>query len=431
MTRSSQTIPNQALPRIRDPRLDFFRGIAMFIILLAHTPGNPWTLWIPARFGFSDATEIFVFCSGMASALAFGRVFDQHGLPLGSLRIAHRVWQVYWSHIGMFLAVCFVVILLNMSETGTRDYVGQLNLYPFMNNTVPNLVGLMTLTYVPNYFDILPMYLVILMMIPAVMALARISLRAALAAVVLVWLASNVEGIAEAGATWLVPLAQQLDFLHLPAQYWFNPPNDTRSWFFNPFGWQLVFFTGFALMRGWIKPPPVTPVLIALAAAIVILTVPFGWFRIHREIAWIAEWRSDYRFLIGKSDFGLLRYVHFLALAYLGWAAAGPSGSRLSVGRIWTRIVAVIRKVGQQSLAIFVTSMVLARVLGYLLDVYSRTDGVPGKDPVIVALVNLFGFGVIIATAYLVAWIKSQPWRAAASQRSVDSGAETIEGRPA
>ena len=47
---------------VRDPRLDFYRGIAMFIILLAHTPGNWWTLWIPARFGFSDATEIFVFC---------------------------------------------------------------------------------------------------------------------------------------------------------------------------------------------------------------------------------------------------------------------------------------------------------------------------------------------------------------------------------
>ena len=26
----------------RDPRLDFFRGIAMFIILIAHTPNNSW-----------------------------------------------------------------------------------------------------------------------------------------------------------------------------------------------------------------------------------------------------------------------------------------------------------------------------------------------------------------------------------------------------
>ena len=56
----------------------------MWIILIAHIPGNPWTLWIPARFGFSDATEIFVFCSGMASALAFGTIFRRAGWLLGS-----------------------------------------------------------------------------------------------------------------------------------------------------------------------------------------------------------------------------------------------------------------------------------------------------------------------------------------------------------
>ena len=39
-------------PKQRDPRLDFFRGIGMFIILIAHITDNPWTLWIPARFGF-------------------------------------------------------------------------------------------------------------------------------------------------------------------------------------------------------------------------------------------------------------------------------------------------------------------------------------------------------------------------------------------
>ena len=62
--------------RPRDPRLDFFRGLGMFIIFIAHLPWNSWALYIPARFGFSDATEIFVFCSGMASAIAFGRIFD-------------------------------------------------------------------------------------------------------------------------------------------------------------------------------------------------------------------------------------------------------------------------------------------------------------------------------------------------------------------
>ncbi|MCC2100169.1 MAG: OpgC domain-containing protein, partial [Hyphomicrobiales bacterium] len=89
----------------RDPRLDFFRGIGMFIILVAHIPWNPWTNWIPARFGFSDAADLFVFCSGMASALAFATIFDRNGLLLGGLRILHRVWQVYWAHIGGFFVV--------------------------------------------------------------------------------------------------------------------------------------------------------------------------------------------------------------------------------------------------------------------------------------------------------------------------------------
>ena len=56
----------------RDPRLDFFRGLGMFIIFFAHTPGNIVKQFIPARFGPSDATEVFIFCSGLASALAFG-----------------------------------------------------------------------------------------------------------------------------------------------------------------------------------------------------------------------------------------------------------------------------------------------------------------------------------------------------------------------
>ena len=77
----------------------------MFIILCAHTPSNFFTSWIPARWGFSDATEIFVFCSGMASAIAFGRSFDRAGWRLGTGRVAYRVWQVYWAHIGMFFAI--------------------------------------------------------------------------------------------------------------------------------------------------------------------------------------------------------------------------------------------------------------------------------------------------------------------------------------
>ncbi|MEM8789569.1 MAG: OpgC domain-containing protein [Pseudomonadota bacterium] len=411
----------------RDPRLDFFRGVAMFIILLAHTPGNTWTLWIPARWGFSDATEIFVFCSGMASALAFGAVFANRGWTMGTIRVAHRVWQVYWSHIAMFFAVLFLVIALNHTGlTPEKDQVGRLNLYPFLNNAGDNLLGLMTLTYVPNYFDILPMYLVILCLIPVMMGLSRLSVWAVFALMFALWLPTQIGRWHANGVEGLEALIPYVSILDLPAQYWFNPPNNTREWFFNPFAWQLVFFTGFALMRGWIPAPPVRWWLILPALALVLANVVvsnvgvriwtfdavrgLGWDWTSQWRAAVIDWRVENRHLFSKTDIGVLRYLHFLALAYLAWAAAGPGGKYLSMGAVWTAVVTVVRKVGQQSLAVFVTSMVLARFLGFLMDIYAVREGMP-KDPIIVALINLFGFAVIIATAYTVAWFKAEPWR--------------------
>jgi hypothetical protein len=74
----------------------------------------------------------------------------------------------------------------------------------------------------------------------------------------------------------------------------------------------------------------------------------------------------------GKTDFGPLRFLHFLALAYLAWVAVGPMGARLSRGTWWPRVVAVVMKVGRQSLAVFVAGLVLSRLLGVALDLRPR-----------------------------------------------------------
>jgi len=373
----------------RDIRLDFYRGLAMFIILMAHTPHNPFTLWIPARFGFSDATEIFVFCSGMASSIAFGKVFAERGWAMGAARIGYRVWQVYWAHICLFFAVAATVSTLNATGLFARDYVGQLNLYPFFKNAQTMLPSLLTLRYVPNYFDILPMYLAILAMVPLVMALSRLSL----------WLV--------AGLVLALWMGAQLQWLELPAEPW-----SARPWFFNPFGWQLVFFTGFALMRGWIPAPPVNRRLIVLAAVVVVVIVPLAYFRIIREVDAIRHWRSEYNYLIWKSDFGILRYVHFLALAYLAWVVAGPGGARLKadprgrIGEAWQMVLSWILKVGQQSLAVFVFSMWLARLLGLTLDLAGHTT-------LAVWAVNIFGLGALVVLAHVTGWFKAHPWRKA------------------
>jgi len=375
--------------RQRDLRLDFFRGIGMFIILIAHITGNPWTLWIPARFGFSDATEMFVFCSGMASAIAFGAVFARAGWMMGTLRILHRIWQVYWVHLGVFFLTLALMLALNMTGAFPRNEVNALNLLPFLNNTGPNLIGLLTLTYVPNYFDILPMYLVILALIPVMMALARVDVRLALLASLALWVAAT------AG-------------LNLPAELWFTKPS-VRPWFFNPFAWQLVFFTGFALMAGWLPAPPVRRGLVWLAVGIVLLSVPFAWSKIISQVEAIREIRKIASPLFDKTDFGVLRYVHFLALAYLGWVAVGPMGARLRQTGWVGDGVALVCRVGQQSLAVFAASMVLARVLGAVLNL-------AGNGPLAALTVNLAGFALIIGVARLAAYFKGQPWKTATAR---------------
>jgi hypothetical protein len=388
MTRSGPA----AARRPRDLRLDFFRGLGMFIIFIAHVPGNSWNDWIPARFGASDATEIFVFCSGMASAIAFGSVFRERSFLMGVARTLYRVWQVYWAHIALFMVTVSMLVVFDRLS-GSLFYTTRLFVRPFLEAPAEHLVGLMTLSYVPNYFDILPMYLVILAMMPVV---AWIGMRNR-------WLA-----FALVAGVWVLA---QANVLYFNAEV---RPVD-REWFFNPFGWQLVFFTGFFFMMGWIGRPRVNPWLIGFAIGILLFNLVFatrwGW-----QHQWVYDVRDQAMWAFEKTDLGIVRYAHFLALAYLAWIAAGEGGRRLAASGVWGRFVHVVRKVGQQSLAIFLASMVLAQAAGALLDVTGRTV-------LTTALANLSAFAILVAVAYTVAWFKSEPWRRTAVA-AADAGAE-------
>lgn len=395
--------PTPSAPRVGDLRLDFFRGIAMFIILMAHTPGNFLTSWIPARWGFSDATEIFVFCSGMASAIAFGRGYDTVGWRLATARVGFRVWQVYWAHVGLFFATLALTVALTDSGLGVRNYWGQLNLWPiFVESELwenPNiLLSFMTLRYVPNYFDILPMYMIVLLLMPIIMALAKVNKWLVAAFILGVWTLAQRSLLEQLGLSQF--------YIGFPAEPWSD-----RPWFFNPFGWQLIFFTGFAFMRGWLPKPPVNKGLILFAAFLVLANIPLSNIGV-REFGF--DWAKDIRILIkpliDKSSFGVLRYVHFLALAYLCWVAAGDKGNNLlprgktALASVWAKCLAIILKVGQQSLAVFVVSMFTARIMGFVMDII-------GRATVTVLLVNLAGAAILVATAYGAGWFKSQPWK--------------------
>ena len=360
---------------LRDVRLDLFRGLAMFIIFVAHVPGNRWADFLPRAIGPSDAAEWFVFCSGFASALAFGKVFEQQGWRLGTARILQRVWQLYWCQIAVFLVVAAMCVA-GTQWLGTKDYVVALNLTRFFAETERGLLHLLTLTYVPNLFDILPMYMVLLLFVPVVAGLYRLR----------PWLA-----LAFPPALYLA--ARAFDW-NLPAEWWSD-----RPWYFNPFTWQLLFFTGFALGRGWIHRPPFTAPWLALAAAIMLVLFPLNFDPIWQNVAWIGTISDAHVWMIDKTDFGPARYAHVLAMVFLLLALA-------------ERFPEVLRRrgfeplvtVGRQTLPVFLSTLVLSWAAGMFLDVAGRTA-------LAFAVANLTGFALMVAVARVTGYYKSQPWR--------------------
>src|SRR5258707_8156919 len=85
-------VPVAALAPGRDLRLDLFRGLALWLIFLDHIPNNVVS-WLTIRnYGFSDATEIFIFISGYTAAFVYGRAMLQRGAIVSGARILRRAW---------------------------------------------------------------------------------------------------------------------------------------------------------------------------------------------------------------------------------------------------------------------------------------------------------------------------------------------------
>ncbi|MFD2205279.1 OpgC family protein [Kiloniella antarctica] len=360
----------------RDPRLDFFRGMAMLIIFVAHVPGNYWAKFIPARFGPSDAAEMFVFCSGFAAAIAFGGTFRRSGFFMGTARIVIRCVQIYMAHLGLFFVLITVCYVATDYFVGF-DYIGKLNLRYFDTNTGEALAGLFTLTYVPNFFDIMPMYIGVLALIPLVILLARVNP-----------LLVPVFSIGLYIVTWY----WQLQF---PAE-----PFSDRPWFFNPLAWQLLFFTGFAISSGWIKPPTPNKYLLIACVIFVLALVPISNWPLMREFPVLKEIRTELVYGFKKTNFGLLRWLHFLALAYICVSLLKGHEYKLK-----SRYFDPIIKCGQQALPVFLLSMTLSWIGGIILDQI-------GRDAFGLTLVNVSGVAILIGFAYVMAWTKSSPWRA-------------------
>jgi hypothetical protein len=250
----------------------------------------------------------------------------------------------------------------------------------------------MTLRYIPQYFDMLPMYMAVLASLPLAFALSRLH---------------RLLPLALSAALWLMV---QLTGFNLPAR-----PGTDWVWYFNPFAWQFLFIIGFSLGMGWLKAPPLCDRrLVTAALTIVAASMPASFWGFTNAFPALAAIGPMLGYDGAPTSLHPLRLAHFLSLAYLALSAIEPWRAKLP------HIAALkpIELVGQQTLAAFLASLPIAWTLGILLDW-------TGRDALTVTLANLAGLGGILVTALVADAFRRQPWREgkarpeqAASQRT-------------
>jgi hypothetical protein len=356
----------------RDLRLDLFRGIALWLIFLDHIPENVVNWFTIRNYGFSDATEIFIFISGYTAAFVYGRAMRERGYLIASARILRRAWQIYVAHI--FLFTIFMAEIAYVAATFDNPlYAEEMNILDFLKQPDVTIFQALLLKFKPVNMDVLPLYIVLLLLFPPALALLMWQPAFALAASALLYV-----------LTW------NFDW-NLPAY-----PNGV--WFFNPFAWQLLFvFGAWCALGGAKRLKPVLQSRTVLAVAIAYLVFAFvitlTWY-VEPLGRLVPNWLSEWMYPIDKTNLDVLRFAHFLALA----AVTVRFIPRDWPGLKWPILQPAIR-CGQHSLEIFCLGVFLAFAGQFVISEYSG-------GPLIQIAISITGIIIMIGTANLISWYK-------------------------
>jgi len=374
--------PLAAVAIERDLRLDLFRGVALWLIFLDHIPENIVN-WLTIRnYGFSDATEIFIFISGYTAAFVYGSAMRERGFLISGARILRRAWQIYVAHI--FLFTIFMAEIAYVAATFSNPlYAEEMNILDFLKQPDITIFEALILKFKPVNMDVLPLYIVLLLLFPPTLAL-------------LLWQPA----FALAGSALLYVLTWTFDW-NLPAY-----PNGV--WFFNPFAWQLLFvFGAWCALGGAQRLASVLRSRVVLAIAVAYLIFAFAitltWY-FEPLARLVPNWLSEWMYPIDKTNLDVLRFAHFLALA----AVTVRFVPRDWLGLRWAILQPAIR-CGQHSLEIFCLGVFLAFAGQFIISEYSG-------GPLVQVAISLVGIMIMVATANLISWYKMIEGRSPSSR---------------
>ncbi len=356
----------------RDLRLDLFRGLALWLIFLDHIPSNAVS-WVTIRnYGFSDATEIFVFISGYTAAFVYGRAMREHGFIVAAARVLRRAWQIYVAHVFLF-AIYLAEIAYVVHSFDNPLYTEEMGVLNFLQNPDVTIVQALLLKFKPVNMDVLPLYIVLLAGFPPML-----------------WLLLRSPSFALATSALLYALSWYFG--------WNIAAYPKGVWLFNPFAWQLLFtFGAWCALGGarrlarWLN----SPVVVGLAFAYLV----FAFFIV---MTWYVPWLGfyvpkvvgDVIYPISKTNLDVLRILHFFALAVITVWLVPRTWPALKSPVFWPAIVC-----GQHSLETF--------CLGVFLSFAAHFVFTEVSDRLVTQiLVSLAGIAIMVGVAALVSWYK-------------------------
>lgn len=329
---------NAAVTPDRDFRIDLFRGLSLWLIFLDHIGESVFNGFTLRNFGFSDAAEILVFLSGLASGIVYGRVARESGSGRAAVRAFRRGVEIYLAQI--VLITLYIAEAMFFARWQER-YLHDANVAIFQS--APGLAAFqaLILRYTPVNIDALSLMVVLHLAFAVVLPL------------MVRW-----PTIVLMGSAALYVAAHLLD--------WSIPAYPRGFIYFNPLDWQFLYIIAawWALTsKDHFRSLKASGALSTGCATFLLLAlvVTLGWR--YPDLKWLdPEWLSDLIYPIEKSDLAALRLTHFLALAFVCWHVI-PSNHAILQSRLLRPLV----QCGEHSLVIFCTSVLLSFAAHFVL----------------------------------------------------------------
>lgn len=364
--------PVSAVVAERDLRLDLFRGLALWLIFVDHLPPNVLHWFTIRNYGFSDATEIFIFISGYTAAFVYGRAMLERGFLVSSARILKRVWQIYVAHVFLFTIYLAEISYIAQSFENPL-YAEEMNILDFLKQPDVTIVQALLLKFRPVNMDVLPLYIVLLAGFPPIL-----------------WLLLRKADLALGLSMLLYALTWEFD-LYIPAY-------PSGVWYFNPFAWQLLFVFGAWCALGGadrMRRVLASPLTLWLAIAYLLFSasITLTWY-VPRFPGWVPHWLESWMYPIDKTNLDVLRFAHFLALAAIVVHFITPDWPALKSR--WLRPAIMC---GQHSLEIFCIGVFLAFAGHFVMAEF-------GGGVALQMAISVAGIAIMIGAAWVITWYK-------------------------